>query len=115
MKRNRERTTSLIRLSNNVNTSAALAAAAGLFSTTASAQPTLLYQWNFDGATPAQPNTTAGGGTIGITNSANGSVGFNSTGGVGGGGMLDLSHNQQWGTLDPAGYASSAAPGNALT
>src|SRR5437763_13597541 len=79
----------------------------------AQAQPTLLYQWNFDGASPAQPAVSAGGGALGITNSANGSIGFSNTGGVGGGGMLDLSHNQQWGTLDPTGYASSADSGSA--
>ena len=37
-------------------------------------------------------------------------VGFSSTGGLSGG-ALDLTHNQQWGTLDPTGYASSDAAG----
>src|SRR4051812_28320268 len=97
----------------NVITTAVSAALASLCGS-AFAQPTLLYQWNFDGATPAAPAVSAGGGNLGITNSANGSVAFAGTGGVGGGGALDLSHNQQWGTLDPAGYASSAT-GSALT
>src|SRR5438034_8408978 len=115
MKTNRESSRNMrFPIGNNVIKAAATAAII-LALRPAQAQPTLLYQWNFDGASPAQPNVSAGGGTLGTTNSANGSVAFNSSGGVGGGGMLDLSHNQQWGTLDPTGYASSDATGNALT
>ena len=74
----------------------------------------LLYQWNFDGTNPGAPNVSAGGGTLAVTNSTNGGIAFSGTGGVTGG-ALDLTHNQQFGTLDPTGYASSDSTGNALT
>src|SRR6185369_13707719 len=93
----------------------AVAAASAIVAARASAQQlNLLYEWSFDGANPAAPTVSAGGGTLAVTNSTNGSVAFSTTGGVRGG-ALDLSHNQQWGTLDPTGYASTDAPGNALT
>src|SRR5947208_9570631 len=115
MKRKRESSRNL-RFSTRTNViKTAAGAAIILAARCALAEPTLLYQWNFDGASPAQPAVSAGGGALGITKSANGSIGFSNTGGVGGGGMLDLSHNQQWGTLDPTGYASSADSGSALT
>ena len=101
--------------SNNVIYAAAgLVAMQMLASSARAALGPALYQWNFDGANPGSPNVSAGGGTLSVTNSTNGGVLFNSTGGVGGGGMLDL-HTQQYNTADPSGYASSEVTGNALT
>jgi Concanavalin A-like lectin/glucanases superfamily len=82
---------------------------------------TPIYEWNFDGATPGVPNISAGGGNLAIQNSTNGSVVFNSSGGVTGGvndGAIDGSAatNNQYGTADPAGItATNVTGGSALT
>ena len=113
MAQSRQGTKSRFLPSNNVIHAAAVLASASLWAQSGYGQATLLYQWNFDGPNPAVPTVSAGGGTLGITNSTDGQGAFSSTGGISGG-MLDLS-SQQFATADPSSYASTETSGNALT
>lgn len=84
------------------------------------AQAAVLYQWGLDGT--GVPSVTAGGGTLTVSNSTNGSSYFSSTGGWTGqptdgyyaSGGTNPGTTNQYGTADPAGVAATSS-GNVLT
>lgn len=72
-------------------------------------QGAALYEYTFDSASGANTGTGSGG-TLAVANSGSGGVSFSSTGGVGGGGALNLTSNQTYNSSN-AGDATGTLTG----